>query len=142
MVLASLTLAASSANAADAPPPNPLVGSYHLVQIDEPGPGGQVFHHRDLKGSLIYTTTGRMAVQVMYPDISVSNAYASEGYEGSFGSYTVDLATHRVTHHVEGANARKLVGADLPRAYRIEGRRLFISSAQPDEHWTVTWERN
>jgi hypothetical protein len=140
-LLASAAIAASPLAAADVPASNPLVGAYHLIQIDEPAPDGSIVHHTDLKGSLVYTPTGRMSVQVMYPDASASNEYTKGGYEGSFGSYTVDAKAHHVTHHVEGSNARKLVGADLPRSYRLTGRRLIISSTRPDEHWAVTWER-
>lgn len=141
LFLAAVVAASAPVAAADAPGANPLVGAYHLIQIDELGPDGKIVHHTNLKGSLVYTPTGRMSVQVMYPDQTASNEYTSGGYEGSFGSYTVDAKAHHVTHHVEGANARKLVGADLPRSYRLSGRRLIISSTRPDEHWAVTWER-
>ncbi|GAB7551263.1 hypothetical protein NRB_07600 [Novosphingobium sp. 11B] len=141
MFLAVIATVAPAIVRADAPPPNPLVGTYHLIKIDEPGPDGNVIHHTDLKGSLIYAPTGRMSVQVMYPDASASNEYTSAGYEGSFGSYTVDTRARRVTHHVEGANARKLVGSDLPRSYQLTGDRLVIRSTRPDEHWAVTWQR-
>ena len=52
-----------------------------------------------------------------------------------------DDGAHIVTHHLEGANVRALVGKDLPRSYRFENRRLVIRSTRSDEHWSVTWER-
>ena len=44
----------------------PLVGSWHLVSLDLPGANGALRHITDAKGSLIYTSSGRVSVQVMY----------------------------------------------------------------------------
>ena len=132
---------ASTTSAADS-----LRGAWHLVALDEPGANGATRHVVDAKGSLIYTADGRMSVQVMYATpVSASPAnpvqYAEAGYEGSFGRYDVDAARHIVTHHVEGANVRTLVGRDLPRFYRFEKGRLIIRSTRASEHWSVNWER-
>ncbi len=96
-----------------------------------------------LKGALIYTRDGRMSVQIMYPEsaAALSNDYVMNGYEASFGSYDVNEKTHTLTHHVEGANVRALVGKLLPRLFTISDRRLLIRSTRPDEHWSVVWER-
>ena len=80
----------------------------------------------------------------MYPKSAnaPNNEYVQDGYEASFGSYDVDEATHTLTHHVQGSNTRDLlVGKDLPRKYEFttDGR-LIIRSANPAEHWRVTWE--
>jgi hypothetical protein len=134
------TVGSTSVAAPPAPAPNPLVGAWHLIEIDEEA-NGKVVRHRDLTGSLIYTANGRLSVQVMYPDATVSNAYAKAGYEASFGRYTLDLKRRRVTHHVEAANARQLVGTDQPRSFRIEGHQMTIRSVDPAEHWSVVWEQ-
>ena len=93
---------------------------------------------------LIYTRDGHMSVQLMYPRTANarSNEYVQDGYEASFGSYTIDEAAHTVTHHVQGSVTRDLlVGKDLPRVYRFSAdRRLIIKSTRSDEHWSVTWE--
>ena len=68
--------------------------------------------------------------------------YAQGGYEGSFGRYFVDEATRTVTHRYDGSNVRALLGQDLPRRYEFVDRRLVIRSTRPDEHWSVTWERD
>ena len=54
----------------------------------------------------------------------------------------VDEATHTLTHHVQGSNTRDLlVGKDLPRVYPLtDDGRLIIRSANPEEHWSVTWQ--
>jgi hypothetical protein len=93
---------------------------------------------------LIYTRDGHMSVQLMYPSPANSpdNEYVLGGYEASFGSYDLDEAKHMVTHHVQGSVTRELlVGKDLPRVYQLTAdRHLIIRSADPGEHWSVTWE--
>ena len=123
-----------------------LVGAWRLAWLDEPGADGKIKHITDAKGSLIYTPDGHMSVQVMFANAesAPSNSpvtYAQGGYEGSFGRYDVNEATNTVTHHVMGANVRALVGMDLARVYRFSEGRLIIRSSQPNEHWSVAWER-
>jgi len=121
-----------------------LIGAWRLAHIESPGPDGKSIDIPQPKGMLIYTRDGHMSVQLMYSKAATaqSNEYVQDGYEASFGSYDVDVATHTLTHHVQGSVTRDLlVGRDLPRAYQFtaEGR-LIIRSARPDEHWSVTWE--
>jgi len=37
---------------------------------------------------------------------------------------------------------RSLIGKNLTRVYRFEGKQLILKSSRPDEHWTIAWERN
>ena len=125
---------------------SPLVGSWHLLWLELPGPDGAIRRITDAKGSLIYTPTGQVSVQVMYanPADTPSSGpvqYAQGGYEGSFGQYVVDEATRTVTHRYDGANVRSLLGQDVPRRYDLVAGRLVIRSTRPAEHWSVTWER-
>jgi hypothetical protein len=125
---------------------SPLVGSWHLVWLELPGPDGALRRITDAKGSLIYTPGGQVSVQVMYARESDTPSsgpvqYAQGGYEGTFGQYVVDEATRTVTHRYEGANVRSLLGQDLPRRYELTGRRLVLRSTRSDEHWSVVWER-
>jgi quinol monooxygenase YgiN len=124
-----------------------LVGSWHLIHLEAPGPDGTLRRMTGAKGSLIYTPTGQVSVQVMYPSTGDAPSggpvqYAAGGYEGTFGRYTTDEATRTVTHRYEGANVRTLVDVDLPRRYEIAGNRLVLRSTRADEHWAVTWERD
>jgi hypothetical protein len=123
-----------------------LIGAWHLVRIDNPGPGGKPIPMPQPKGMLIYTRDGHMSVQLMYPKSAqpLSNEYVHDDYEASFGSYDVEEATHTLTHHVQGSITRDLlVGKDLPRIYRFTGNgHLIIRPAHPDEHWSVTWEHD
>jgi Lipocalin-like domain len=120
-----------------------LIGAWHLVSLGEPGPDGRLSASAGLKGTLVYTLDGHMSVQLMYPDAAanLSNEYALNGYEASFGSYDLDEAKHLVTHHVQGSITHGLVGKDLPRVYELTADgHLIIKSANPAEHWRVIWE--
>jgi hypothetical protein len=121
-----------------------LIGAWHLVHINAPGPDGKSMPIPQPKGMLIYTRDGHMSVQLMYAESAntLSNEYVLNGYEASFGSFDVDEAAHTVTHHVQGSNTRDLlVGKDLPRKFEFTADgRLIIRSARADEHWSVTWE--
>lgn len=121
-----------------------LIGAWHLANIDSPGQDGNSTDRPHPIGMLIYTADGHISVQLMYPEAAagLSNQYVRNGYEASFGSFTVDEEKHTVTHHVLGSNTGSLlVGKDLPRVFEFtkEGR-LVIRSANPEEHWSVTWE--
>jgi lipocalin-like protein len=119
-----------------------FIGAWHLIYIT--GPDGKRITTGVPTGMLIYTRDGHMSVQLMYPHAEkpLSNQYVENGYEASFGSYDVNVATHTVTHHVQGSNTRdRLVGKHLLRVYEFNGNgRLTIRSARPDEHWSVMWE--
>lgn len=121
-----------------------LIGAWHLVQIDAPGADGKIAPPAQPKGMLTYTRDGHMSVQLMYPRLAnaPNNEYVLGGYEASFGSYDLDETKHIVTHHVQGSVTRDLlVGKDLPRVYQLTAdRHLVIRSADPREHWSVTWE--
>jgi hypothetical protein len=85
-----------------------------------------------------------VSVQLMYPKSAnaVSNEYVQNGYEASFGTYDLNEATHRLTHHAQGSITRDLlIGKDLPHVYQFQADgHLIIKSTRPDEHWSATWE--
>jgi len=143
VVAMALSLTASAQTKKTSSAREKLLGAWHLVRIDAPGPDGKPAPDPQPKGMLIYTQDGHMSVQLMYPGTAVapSNDYVLKGYEASFGSYDVDEASHTVTHHVQGSITRNLlVGKDLPRKFEFtpDGH-LVIRSTRPDEHWFVTW---
>lgn len=121
-----------------------LIGAWHLVSLEGPGPDGKMSEIPGLRGMLIYTRDGHMSVEIMYPESqsSLTNDYVLNGYEASFGSYDVDEAAHTLTHHIEGSITRQLVGKDLARKYELSKNRLVIRSVRTDEHWSVTWEHD
>ena len=94
---------------------SPLVGSYRLAWLEQPGLDGTLRRITDAKGSLIYTPSGQVSVQLMFATADTASpgspvTYSIGGYEASFGHYVVDNAAHTVTHHYDGSLVRSLLG--------------------------------
>lgn len=123
-----------------------LIGAWRLAWEDEQGTDGQMKHVVDHKGTIVYTRDGHMSVQIMLPstdprDVDNPVKYDQGGYEAYYGTYEVNEQAHTVTHHVQGALVRTLIGKDLTRVYRFSDGQLILKSSRPDEHWTIAWER-
>ena len=124
-----------------------LVGSWRLAWVEEQLADGSMKRHTERRGTIVYTRDGHMSVQIMLPEgenASGNNPvkYDQRSYEAYYGTYDVDEVAHTVTHHVEGALVRSLIGKNLTRVYRFEGSQLILKSSRPDEHWTIAWEHN
>ena len=67
-----------------------LIGAWHLVRIDSPGPDGKPSPIPQPKGMLIYTRDGHMSVQLMYPKSAnaQSNEYVQTGTRLPSGAMT------------------------------------------------------
>lgn len=140
-----VVLPATAQSTGDRNGENPLVGAWHLVELDRPDADGQI-HDVDCAGLFIFTSDGHLSVQVMErnpkpPSANGPEQYSQGGYEASYGSYTFDERTHTFIFHVEGALVRTLIGEALPRSYELEGNRLTVTSTHANEHWRVVWER-
>jgi hypothetical protein len=123
-----------------------LLGSWRLISRDEQDADGKIRTRTDAVGVIMYTSDGHMSVQIMLPEKSEAPnnpvQYQQGGYEAYQGTYSLDEKAHTVTHHVESALVRSLIGKDLTRVYRFEGKRLILKSSRADEHWTIVWEHN
>ncbi|MGC4049765.1 MAG: lipocalin-like domain-containing protein [Paludibaculum sp.] len=122
-----------------------FAGAWRLLKLEQPGADGKP-HVVDCTGLFIFTSDGHASVQVMERNPAASHGtgpqqYSQGGYEASWGTYTVDERSGTFTFHIEGALVRSLVGKDLPRSYQFSGNRLTVKSTRPDEHWSVTWQR-
>lgn len=110
-----------------------FVGVYRLVeQVNIAADGSRTYARGEgAVGTLIYTTTGRMSVQLSRIDRAVSgdlNALttALEEYLGYFGTYSVDETAGTVTHHVEGCSYPAWIGTDQVRFYQWQGNQLTL----------------
>lgn len=122
-----------------------LIGAWRLAWSEDQSKDGKPVR-LDETGIIMYTADGHMAVQIrtLKPNGAVGGGpvtYQQDGYEGYYGTYTVDEAAHTVTHHVEGALVKSLIGQNLTRAYQFEGKQLILHSSRADEHWKICWER-
>lgn len=109
------------------------------------------------KGYLVYDVSGHMAAQMMKadrtlavdcglsPTAAIDNSQSVNGYDAYFGTYTIDLNNHLVTHHLEGALAAADVGKNLVRHFEISGDNLTIvvrtNSSKGNQIRTLKWER-
>jgi hypothetical protein len=120
-----------------------FVGAWRLAWMEEPGPGGTMVRITDRKGTLMYTSDGRMSVQIQFPEAqsSISNDYISNGYEASFGTFDVNEEAKTVTRHVDGSITRGLIGQSLTRAYQFSDGGLTMRSVRPEERWSTMWVR-
>jgi hypothetical protein len=121
-----------------------LIGAWRLAWIEEEGADGKPTRI-ERQGIIVYTRDGHMSVQIMAPKPETLPPggpvrYEQGGYEAYYGTYEVNEQAHTVTHHVEGALVRSLIGNNLTRTYRFSEGQLILKSSRPDEHWTVAWE--
>ena len=142
-LLLSESNCAFSLLAARTPVRQQLIGAWRLVS-DEETVNGKLTK-LDQTGILTYTSDGHMSVQIMDKnpndsDVGAPMQYSANGYEGYFGTFDVDEAAHSVTHHVQGALVRSLIGKDLTRIYTFSGKQLVLTSSRPDERWRIVWE--
>jgi len=145
MALTGALHSQSADKASDTPAKDKLVGAWRLVWVDEQQPDGTTKRITDRRGTIVYTRDGHMSVQIMLPNMDKASEtnpvqYDQGGYEAYYGTYDVDEQAHAVTHHVEGALVRALVGKNLTRVYRFADRQLILKSSRPDEHWAIAWE--
>lgn len=123
-----------------------LIGSWRLAWDEEQAADGKMVR-AEQTGVIMYTRDGHMAVQIMLPEGKNPQGnnpvkYDQGSYEAYYGTYDIDEHAHTVTHHVEGALVRSLIGKNLTRVYRFEGKQLILKSSRADEHWTIAWEHN
>src|SRR5215469_5895739 len=112
-----------------------LVGAWRLASLEEQGADGQL-HKVDYTGMIVYTRDGHMSVQIMARDPKAAPPagpvqYELGGYEGYYGRYDIDERAHSVTHHVEGALVRTLIGNDLTRVYDFSCNQPTLNAIYP-----------
>jgi hypothetical protein len=156
---------------AAAPPPAPvpqaprelLVGSWVLVSREDRAADGTVVPEpalgSDPIGFLVYDGHGNMTVQLMRrsrdgraatparPAAGAANSGSADGYDAYFGTYSVNLDAHTVTHHLVGALLPGDVGKSLVRHFQVSATELRLwfetegSSGQPVVR-TLVWRRS
>ena len=121
-----------------------LIGAWRLAWIEEQGADGKTTRS-ERRGVIVYTRDGHMSVQIMAPKPETPPSggpvqYEQGGYEAYFGTFEVNAEAQTVTHHVEGALVRTLIGNNLTRVYHFSDGQLILKSSRPDEHWVIAWE--
>lgn len=137
-----------------------LVGNWELVSLENRGADGSI--HRPFGtaavGRITYTADGRMMAQIMrgerppfgtselYGGTAAEKAAAYDGYIAYFGTFSVDAASHVVTHQVTASLFPNWVGGEQQRFYELAGDQLILSTKPFPAHGTevkahVVWRR-
>jgi hypothetical protein len=159
-----LQLAGIQPSGATAPSPGRLlIGSWVLVSREDRTPDGRIVPEpnlgSDALGLLFYDRLGNVAAQLMRRSRSAdvgrstqpipqdaSNSGSADGYDAYFGTYTLDLQSHTVTHHLVGALLPGDVGRSLTRHFEVPGSelRLWFETARASGQRvvrTLLWRR-
>lgn len=139
-----------------------LVGTWKLVSIEERDAKGKLVTPLDYGlepvGILMYDSTGHMSAQAMRrgrAPLDTEDVHrlppeqaktALTGYNGYFGTYSVDERAGVVIHHVEGSLLPNWEGKDQRRRFTLSGDRLILEppefQAAGEKHTRrLTWQR-
>ena len=138
-----------------------LIGAWRLVSWQNTDATGQTSHPfgENPGGQIIYTESGRMSAQLMYPGVLVEDitgvdeadiiGIAARTFFAYYGRYTVDPEAGTVTHHVEGALRPSWRGVDQVRRFEMLGddRIKLLTIRNPEVRSNTTgsneliWER-
>ena len=67
--------------------------------------------------------------------VRTTTAQSINGYDAYFGTYTINVRLHKVTHHLEGALVSSDIGKNVTRSFRLR------RSADPiRDQRIVSWE--
>ena len=134
-------------------PAEQFVGHWRLVKFENFDEQGVARDAGYESGRIMYDAAGNMSAQLMrtgrkplsQPSTEAERAAAYSTFVAYYGKYTIEPATSKVTHAVEGALNTNWVKTDLVRYYEFsaDGRQLKLSlrNAQGRVTGTLTWER-
>ena len=165
-VIVALVLQLAGNPSTGSAPPSPgelLIGSWVLVSREDRSADGRVVPEpnlgSDALGFLVYDRAGNVAAQLMRQrrqagsgsstqpaQENPNNSGAAGGYDAYFGTYTLDLQSHKVTHHLAGALLPGDVGRSLTRHFEVSETELRLwfetagAAGQPVVR-TLVWRR-
>lgn len=159
LLMASSLLAIAAPLNADAPSPKPaitqptsaLVGAWRLISyVDTPEGGEPIYAFgKQPIGQFVFTADGHVSISLMRnpPDPQAAtididpDACLPAWYCSYFGTYNLSADGSEWITHVLGGNIPSFIGTDQPRAFRIDGDRLFLSESYQADGKTVHAER-
>lgn len=135
---------------------NAFVGGWQLVSMTVRRADGSVMHPmgEDAVGQITYSADGLMSCHLMEANRAhlpghdldqVSDAAfgrSVRGYSGYFGSFTIDVATATVRHHVAGAWYPNMTGVDQIRRFAFVDKHLILEAEVKDELFRLEWRRH
>lgn len=148
----------------DAPARDPFVGAWRLVSIETIRPNGEVifpFYGKHPQGLIMYDRSGWMSVQIVSDpapavpaaqsreDVLAASAgeknKAFDGYYAYCGTWTVDLASSTVTHHIRQSLTPGEKDEEAVRHFVLDGDRLVLTAKThemgEDHERKLVWQR-
>lgn len=118
-----------------------LVGSWRMITVGFSGSGN--YQTVPYSGQIIFTATGKVAVQAMNPATSAPDSpYTVKGYEAYYGTVTADRVAGTFTMTIQSAAVRDLIGQKLTRVFKVTGNTLVLTPVNPAEGWRATYTRS
>ena len=119
-----------------------LIGSWDLVSLENRATTGEIFQPlgEHPVGRFTYTADGKMSAQLMrgdrvvfkttelYSGTAAEKATAYDSYVAYYGSFEVDPALHKLTHHVAASLFPNWTGGEQIRFYELHGDELILST--------------
>jgi hypothetical protein len=129
--LLSISLIACQGAATNDAAQSDLVGAWGLVSWRVTSSGGETTYPfgETPEGQIIYSATGQMSAQLMYPGAGIGDLSGldqteailrvSRTFFAYYGTYSVDPIARTVTHHVQGSLRPSWVGTDQLRGFEL-----------------------
>jgi len=132
-----------------------FVGAWKLMSFEQRNASGEVsFPLGDPPvGRIIYEPNGLMMIHIMRSNRTAfannnpraaTNEEVADAFRGTtayFGTYTVEVASGEVVHHVEASHFPNLGGRDVRRRYRFEGDTLTLEGGNASGEVRLVWRR-
>ena len=124
--------------------PSSIVGTWRVVSVETVRPSGEVLTEwlgKHPTGTIVYLSSGYMAVQVMRdPRPAIAGAgydgatpaekiAAIDGYYAYYGTYECDIESKTVIHNVQVSLRPDEVGTRYRRHFEVVGDRLTLTTA-------------
>jgi hypothetical protein len=137
-----------------------IVGAWKLISFVLQKEDGDVIHPfgAEMRGSFIYTESGRFSVQLMRidrPKFAIKDQMQGTpeeieaSYKGSisyFGTYEIDIENKAINHFVEGSIFPNMEGTQQIRFFEINENQLILRTPPFNvggerASGIITWER-
>ena len=119
-----------------------FVGAWEMIKFELKNENDQwqesVIENTTLVGSLVYTASGIMHVQMFSADrdnaeLNDNNEEIVNGYSGYFGHYSLDLTEKEVTYNRIGHLVPEFTEQVVTRHYDVDADYLHIYNSPPPE---------
>jgi hypothetical protein len=77
--------------------------------------------------------------------VRTTTAQSIDGHDAYFGTYTINVRLHKVTHHLEGALVSSDIAKNFNRSFLFPGDQLILFAINESSHGrqtiALTWKK-